>query len=1244
MSVHPKSVLVVAVVAMLTSLLGSAVLLGWVFSINGLTRISPEWKPMVPATAVCFLLSGLALLAGKEPRKTPFVLVQILAVALVILASGARILEIGLNLQLGVETFGQGWLIPPNSLGQMALPTAFCFLAFGTGALFCLFSDAKPFRIAARLLAGALLVAGLGVVTGHWLNLAYLFEGLYSASGLIWVSLPTGFGMALLGLGLLGLSQNTGQSSAPNTEEQKVQTRALQINRNITAFVIGTFVITSLMGLKFLEVSIGRQAALFMEQTIASQSAFIDLNLDNRVQRARVVSDAIMNTPGLPLLIAQPLNATALNRLKRVSEHFLSRGFTSIVFEHRGTRTVLAGNPLPDGVFGARFKGEEIASLLWDQAYFLRARVPIRAAGASSSEAYLVTEQTMPGMDSFFKEAHRWGETGTSPLCARRNAAEVECFPQRERAIPVSVPDHFRDAPLPATLALAGISGIGLTTDYRGRDVLAAYRPVGNTGLGLVLRMDAAEVYAPVRHQLLIGAPLVASLAAITLWLIRLRVQPLVHELARSFASEKAEHARFVAAMESSPDLFAIYEGIKNGSGEVSDFRLAYLNQPPARVSEIHADIPERRTFLKLFPEEEETLAKYREVLRTGKMLAEEFSAPVDPGHVRWYYRRVVAMPEGVAVTVSDITREKNLQRQVEESNLLRTAILESSAYSIISTDPKGTITSFNKAAERLLWYTAQELVGKSTPAIFHDSEEIKNRAIELSKELGIPVAPGFGVFATKTARNIVEEREWTYVRKDGSRLPVLLSVTGLRDVEDNLHGYLGIAHDISAQKRADEYIRHIALHDVLTGLPNRALLEDRIKIAIENQRRNQTPFVVIMMDIDRFKHVNDSMGHHVGDRLLKEFVARIKTCLRPTDTLARMGGDEFVLVLNDSDDSGALMVAERMMGAMSPPIDVGLQELHITSSMGISICPRDGMDANELVRCADVAMYWVKGNGRNGYKVFSSGMDQGATERLQLERALHRGLESGEFTVFYQPQIDLSSGAVIGVESLLRWRKADDQFVSPATFIPLAEDTGLIVPIGSWVLKKACSDVVRMREHLGLDLKVSVNISPRQFMNGDLVSLAQSTLRETGLDAAQLELEITEGVLMDDRSGVATTLRELTSMGVSIAVDDFGTGYSSLSYLKRFPISKIKIDQSFVRDITTDSGDAALTAAIIAMGHSLHIPVIAEGIETVEQMDFLVANRCDEGQGYFWGRPMSFEALMHWFSVNYSKRSVMPG
>jgi diguanylate cyclase (GGDEF)-like protein/PAS domain S-box-containing protein len=817
-------------------------------------------------------------------------------------------------------------------------------------------------------------------------------------------------------------------------------------------------------------------------------------------------------------------------------------------------------------------------------------------------------------------------------MCARLDQKKLLCFPNREQAALHEVADHYEGKPIAMAYALAGKTGVDTLTSYRGRRVLAAYGPVADTGLGLVLRKDLSEIYAPIRTELLIVLPLIIFMVALGRWLVRSRVQPLVENIARAHAAESAARTRFDASIQSSPNGFVIYESMRDQAGEIVEIRFAYANRQAGEAAGFSSGNVVGHSLLKLFPAQGDVFARYKQVALTGTPLLEEFSLG-DGKDSRWFVRQVVAMPGGVAVTFRDITPEKTLLQKLEYSNRLRTAIVESAAYSIISTDVDGTILTFNQAAERMLGYRADELVGKATPARFHDDEEVRNRAESLSQELGHPVAPGFEVFVARAKTDLQEEREWTYVRKDGSRFPVRLSVTALRDENGTLQGFLGIAYDVTEQKRTEEYIRQIALHDALTGLPNRALLDDRVSVAIEQQRRSNTGFALAMMDIDRFKHINDSMGHHIGDRLLKEFAERVKACLRPADTLARMGGDEFVLLLPDSDASGAEHVIERIRTALTPTINVGTQEVHITSSIGVSVFPHDGLNLHELLRCADVAMYWVKEHGRNGHKVFSREIDSGGADRLSLERDLHLALENDGFLLFYQPKVDLRSNTIFGVEALLRMRRANGELTSPADFIPLAEETGLIIPIGQWVLETACRDAMQMQQALGVTLKVAVNISPRQFMNGKLVATVRDVLRRTHLDPGQLELEITENVLMDELSIDSTALFELSALGVRIAIDDFGTGYSSLSYLKHYPIDKLKIDQSFVHDMTHDPGDAALIVAIIAMGHSLSIPVLAEGIETPEQLAFLTANNCDLGQGFHIGKPMPLEALLHWFS-----------
>ena len=1222
----------------LTFLLGSVVMFGWEFDLPRLTQISPDWKTMVPVTALCFMLGGLSLLTGRRAAAETVSSVQKIFVWLMLLLAGARMIELATGHAFGIEFLLPVLGIPFEQVGHMSPQTAAGFLAFGIGMLSIRRAGNRNNRIFSVTLAGILLCVGLVTVIGYWLNFQLVFEDMYTRSGLLWMAFHTAIGMFLLGLGLLCFTLRCRASSPADPIAHK----SAQIYRTTLLVLAATAATSGLVGISYLEKNITQETSSSLTRILNARVDYLDINLESRIQRAVVAGLEPEFGKAATAVLHNPGNRSAMAELTHVAAPLLIHGFTGIGLDSGERHITITGRMLDKSVPFTRLNKGIDTALAWDNGYILRVRIPLAdSARSAPANAFLVFEQALPHLDKMMSESNHFGQTGTMPMCARLDAQRLLCFPQREQTGIYVVPDTFSGNPIPMHYALSGQTGVSNLIDYRGRNVLSAYGPVANTGLGLVLRMDLSEVLEPIRNELMYAFPLIVILVMLGLMLIRSRVRPLIHDITHAYASENTVRERFDAAMQSSPDGFAIYSLVKNPAGNIVDFRCEYLNQRAGQMAKFAAEnLPGNpdgdlvgRTFLEIFPDRADMFEKFRSVALTGQMQSEEMPLPGKEGSAQWYLRQVVPMHQGIAVTYRDITQEKLLVQQLQQSNQLRTAIVEGAAYSIISTDVNGTILTFNDAAERMLWYRADELIGKATMEIIHVAEEIRERAKSLSQELGVEIESGFEVFIAKTRKNFAEEHEWTYVRKDGSRFPVLLSMTMLRDQENRVSGYLGIAYDISERKRSEEYIRHIALHDVLTGLPNRALLDDRVMSAIEQQRRNNTPFALAMIDIDRFKHINDSMGHHIGDLILKEFVERVKTCLRPTDTLARMGGDEFVLLLSESEESGAEIVINRIQSALTPPINVGVQEVHITSSIGLSISPRDGDDINELMRRADVAMYWIKENGRNGYKVFSLSMDSGGADRLILERDLHIALDNGGFTLFYQPKVNLETGIISGVEALIRMRKEDGQFVSPADFIPLAEDIGLIVPIGLWVLETACRDAKRLQELLGAGLNVAVNISPRQFMNGNLVGAVNAVLDRTRLDASLLEMEITEGVLMDERNNVATALSELHALGVKIAIDDFGTGYSSLSYLKRFPIGTLKIDQSFVRDMASDTGDAHLVNAIIAMGHSLNIPVVAEGIETAEQLALLRANNCDLGQGFHIGRPMPFDALLEWFA-----------
>jgi diguanylate cyclase (GGDEF)-like protein/PAS domain S-box-containing protein len=576
---------------------------------------------------------------------------------------------------------------------------------------------------------------------------------------------------------------------------------------------------------------------------------------------------------------------------------------------------------------------------------------------------------------------------------------------------------------------------------------------------------------------------------------------------------------------------------------------------------------------------------------------------------------------------LSDVTELKRARAQADQASALNETILACAPFCVIATDRHGLIRSVNAAGERMLGYCKGELLGRHAKAL-HLPEELALHAARLSAEMGQPVEPdrALGLRAMLGQR---DELECTYVRKDGSHLPVMAAVSPLLDSEGRQHGFLGIAYDITERKRSETYIRHMAHHDELTGLPNRTLLQERALLALETLRPQGRTMGVLLLDLDRFKQINDSLGHQAGDVVLCSVAARLKHCLRSSDTVARMGGDEFVILLPHIDSpQQAERVAAKVLNAMVEPIQAGHHRLTVTPSIGIACFPHDGDDLATLLRNADVAMYQSKSGGRNSYTAYTPQMHTASAKRLELEGELRLALERNELALHYQPLVQLDTGEVVGVEALLRWSHPQRGAVSPADFIPIAEDTGLIVSIGEWVLRTACRDMRLLQQRTGRRLKVAVNLSPRQLRAPNLSAVIADALARAGWAPQDLELEITESMVIDNPDASIEAMQRLCAMGLGLAIDDFGTGYSSLSYLTRFPVAKLKLDRSFVRGLPDNHRDAAIATSVVAMGHGLKLQVLAEGIETEAQMQFLRGLGCEMGQGWLFAKAMPLEAL----------------
>ncbi len=546
---------------------------------------------------------------------------------------------------------------------------------------------------------------------------------------------------------------------------------------------------------------------------------------------------------------------------------------------------------------------------------------------------------------------------------------------------------------------------------------------------------------------------------------------------------------------------------------------------------------------------------------------------------------------------------ERDRALQHSQRNLyLAEKIIESTLEGIIVTDTEGFIVSVNPAFTRLTGFSAEEVIGK-TPAILRSGRHNEKFYAEMWRQI--------------REAGCWQGEVWNR-RKTGEVFPELLTITGIRDEVGELTHYAALFSDISEMKDNEERIRNLAYYDLLTHLPNRRLLHDRLGVAIAHAHRSQGRLAVIFIDLDRFKRINDSLGHSVGDKLLQEVARRLQVSVKEDDTVARMGGDEFVILLGDVEDiEDVVQVARRIIDAMGQPIAINGQELVITCSVGVSVYPDDGTSLESLIHNADSAMYRAKEAGRNSYQLYSPAMNAHSLEHLALEVMLRKAIQEGELSVHFQPLFDARNEVIVSAEALLRWHSPTMGWVPPSDFIPLAEETGLIAQIGEFVLHSVCRELKRWHE-LGYEgVSVAVNVSAIQFRSKDFLEATRAILEQYAIQPGQITFELTESMLVEDAVENIRTMNALRAMGIRLAVDDFGSGYSSLNYLRRFPVDTLKIDRAFIRDIDTNEQEASLVAAVILLGHSLGLKVVGEGVEREEQLRMLQGHGCDIIQGF---------------------------
>jgi len=721
-------------------------------------------------------------------------------------------------------------------------------------------------------------------------------------------------------------------------------------------------------------------------------------------------------------------------------------------------------------------------------------------------------------------------------------------------------------------------------------------------------------------YQLMSFALMVTVLAGYLMWyvLFRWTVKPMELEIKRRTQELQISEARFRRLTENAKDMIyrmslpeGRYEYVSPAAKALFGYAPEdFYHHPILIKNAIHPD------WNSYFQEQ------WINLLAGNMPPTYEYQIIHKTGEARWLHQRNVLVkdqqqkPIAIEGIVTDITERKETEQRLYRS----LQIIENTSEGIVVTSPDGYIVDINQAYTQILGYQREELVGKRTNMIrsgYHDK-----------------------VFYQKMWEALINKGQWAGEiwdrRKNGEVFPIWLNINAIRDNNGTIINYIGIFSDITQQKASEAALHNMAFYDPLTELPNRALFHNRLQHEMETASREKEFVSLLFIDLDHFKWTNDTMGHAAGDKLLKIVAQRLKKVVRESDTVARLGGDEFTIILPGLGKTNRISIlVQELMLSIKKPITIDEQVLHVGASIGIAIYPSDGQNINTLLKHADQAMYQAKEAGRHTFRFYSEKTNTRAFDHIALDHELRQAFQEKEFTLYYQPKVNAKNGCIVGMEALIRWIKKDHTVVPPNHFIPLAEETGLIIPLGRWIMESACKQIAKWNTVSNKPLKMSVNLSAVQFQDKELIETIQTVIEKTAIEPETIELELTESMVMGDVEAAIETMNSIRKLGVNLAIDDFGTGYSSLSYLKRFPIQTLKIDKSFVNELTHDNSDAAIIEAIISMAKSLQLDVVAEGVETEEQLNFLRKKGCNELQGYYLGKPLPGDELYALFKNN---------
>jgi diguanylate cyclase (GGDEF)-like protein/PAS domain S-box-containing protein len=899
--------------------------------------------------------------------------------------------------------------------------------------------------------------------------------------------------------------------------------------------------------------------------------------------------------------------------LSMAAENLLHRNFSAIViYDNEANEVMRNGNISlePAQVVSLETDSDIRAFLLWDKGFILRTFADVKNV-EDQQVGSVMTERHLPTMTKVFSETSLINDAVDFVLCApaKANNSELDCFlrgvenHEFKRVQPI-----VSNIPLPINYAMEGQSGIKFAKDYRQTSVVAAHSPMA-FGLGMVLKVDEEELYYPIKEQFNTILLYLVVIMITGILMLRWLIVPFVRELIKSEKEMQKTNAELAAYFDAIGELALISVTDRKG-------RILKVNDQFCKVSGYSKEelIGQDHRILNSAIQPQEFFTKMWATIKRGDVWHDEICNRSKNGTKYWVDSAIVPIKNAKGLIDRYLSVRVDITKRKKIETILRERLKESVCLHKVR-HVLGLDLTIDEALSKILDHLARAMQFSDLSAVMLEFDNQRFSSMGFNAE-NVNENASNGLHAQIVVNGKIRGKLEVYYIID---LPFLLPE------ENDLVGT--IAHDISRwleQKEGDDRIIKMATHDALTGLPNRHLLNDRIEQALAQHSLSQIQMAVLFIDLDHFKIINDSLGHATGDLLLQEVSKRLLFCVRAEDTVARQGGDEFIIVLRSiAQDSDASSVAQKILDILKQPFQINGRIMHIGCSIGISLFPADGKDAESLLTNSDIAMYYAKETGRNNFMLFTHDMHQLAEEKHDLSTDLRSALERNELTLYYQPVISMPNSELKSMEVLIRWEHPEKGLISPLKFIPLAEENGLIVAIGEWVLQTACEQIRTWKEQ-GYDVpKLAINLSAKQFSDDKLLDKIVCILDKTGVEAQSISLELTESTLIDNVEEVIKKLNLLTKLGLQVAIDDFGTGYSSLSYIKRFPINTLKIDRAFVQHITTDKNDNAIVTAIIAMADSLRLDVIAEGIETEEQFNLLIQHGCKRFQGYYFSKPL---------------------